>query len=43
MHSGIDPSVFPEGSYRTMHNGHIFARNDRGFVVTNITKPSASV
>ncbi len=41
MHSGIDPSVFPEGSYRTMRNGHIFARNDRGFVVTNITKPSA--
>lgn len=40
MHSGIDPSVFPEGSYRTMRNGHIFARNDRGFVVTNITKPS---
>lgn len=42
MHSGIDPSVFPEGSYRTMRNGHIFSRNDRGFVVTNITKPSVA-
>ena len=40
MHSGIDPSVFPVGSYREMRNGHIFSRDEHGFVVTNISAPA---
>lgn len=39
MHSGIDPTVFPVGSYREMRNGHIFSRDENGFVVTNISAP----
>lgn len=40
MKSGIDASLFPPGSYRYMRNGHLFSKDEHGFVVTNISAPT---
>lgn len=39
MKSGLDASVFPQDSYRSMRNGHVLSKSEDRYTVTNMSAP----